>query len=326
MTKPVFQVDIATTAQSSLDACVPLALTADAGCFHNAQNLRMPMGIYNISTTRVCDKLIRLCRGLETYFKAFKSLDEMEKSDEMMQEVVDYIELSLYAAAEHVDDVESIASGFFKNRMQRDKHVAYRRFVTELKKNKRLVSAAANAMKHQQARIRLFSMEFAHGASSGCLHGYFIEGVESGAVGPSSTFHKGQNVFSITTLVWEIIVFLLSCSRDLAIFLNDVATQITGPPASTQFPMFSKAVASAARLPTYTFGEEHPFSRVTLHLRSDDGNGNQLELGLYGSIKRGWSKTARASFARHVSRFAGDGKTKSFRLVQPKTVVLHHWD
>jgi hypothetical protein len=286
----------------------------------------MPMGIYNISTTRVCDKLIRLCQGLETYFKAFKSLDEMGKSDEMMQEIVDYLELSLYAAAEHVDDIESIASGFFKNRALRDKQVAYRRFSAEIKKNKRFVSAAANAMKHQQARIRLFSMEFAHGGSSGCLHGYFIEGVESGAVGPSSTFHKAQDVFSITTLVWEVIVFLLNCSRDLAIFLNEVATRIMGPPTGTEFSMFSRAVVSAARLPNYTFGEEHPFSRVTLHIRSADGNAKPLESGLYGSIRHGWSKTAQASFGQYVSRFAGDGKTKSFRFAQPKTVVLHHWD
>ncbi|WP_124494564.1 hypothetical protein [Burkholderia contaminans] len=326
MTKPVFDVDIASTAQSSLDACVPLALTADVGCFHNAQNLRMPLGIYNISITRVCDKLIRLCQRLEAYFKAFKTLDGVEKSDEVMQEIIDYIELSLYAAAEHVDDIDSIASGFFKNRAQRDKHIAYRKFLTEIKKHKRLVSSAANAIKHQQARIRLFSMEFAHGTLQGCLHGYFIEGVDAGAVCPSSTFHKDQDAFSITTLVWEIIVFLLSCSRDLARFLNDVATQIMGPPASTQFTMFSKAVVSAARLPTYTFGEEHPFSRVTLHVRSADGNADPLDSGLYGSIKLGWSKTAPASFGRYVSRFAGDGKTKSFRFAQPKTLVLHHWD
>jgi hypothetical protein len=325
VTKPFFDVDIATNAQSCLEAHLPLALMTDEGCFHNANNLRMPLGIYNVSASRVCDKLTRLCQRLETYFNASDTLEPLQTSGEVMQELIDYIELSLYSAAEHVDDIDSIASGLFKNSALRDNHTAYRNLQKEIKKHKRLVSAAANAIKHQQSRIRMFSMEFSHGGSSGRLHGYFIEGVDAGVVCPSRTFHQSQDVFSITTLVWEIVVFLLNCSRDLSQFLQVVSTQAAGP-ANTKFEMFPKAVIAAARLPIYTFGEEHPFSRVTLRISSSDNETNLLESSLYGSINKGWSKTADASIGRFTSRFEGDGVTKSFRFVQPKSVVLHHWD
>jgi hypothetical protein len=321
--KQVFDIDIATNAPSSLDAHLPLALMSDEGCFHNANNLRMPLGIYNVSVSRVCDKLIRLCQRLETYFRDSNTLEPLEASDEIMQELLDYTELSLYAAAEHVDDIASIASGFFKTSALRDKYAPYRKLQKEIKKHKHLISAAANAIKHRQVRIRLFSVEYTHGGSSGLLHGYFIEGVEAGVVGPSGAFHQSQDVFSITTLIWEIIVFLLSCSRDLARFLVDITTK-SAEPASTKFELFQKAVTTAARLPMYTFGEEHPFSRVTLRINSSDGA--LLESSLYGSIAKRWSKTSEASFGRFTSRFAGDGKTKSFRFARPKSVSLHDWD
>ena len=325
MLKPTFDVDIATNAQSSLEAHLPLAFATDEGCLHSAKNLRMPLGIYNVSVSRVCDKLVRLCRRLETYFEASNTLESLQESDEVMQELIDYIELSLYAAAEHVDDIDSIASGFFKNSALRDKHASYRGLQKEIKIHKRLLSAAANAIKHQQSRIRMFSMEFAHGGSSGCLHGYFIEGVEAGVVCPSNSFHRSQDVFSITTLIWEIVVFLLNCSRDLARFLQVVTIQVEGP-VNAKFDAFSKAVSAAARLPNYTFGEEHPFSRVTLRISSSDEKTDPMKSSLYGSISNGWSKSANASFGRITSRFAGDGKSKSFRFAQPKSVVFHHWD
>jgi len=95
---------------------------------------------------------------------------------------------------------------------------------------------------------------------------------------------------------------------------------------NTQFEAFPKAVIAAARLPIYTFGEEHPFSRVTLRISSSDGEYDRLASHLYGSITNGWSSSSNASFGQFTSRFAGDGKTKSFRFAQPKSVVLHHWD
>ena len=115
MTKPQFTVDIAPNAQSSLEAHLPLVLLTDELCHHHGNGLRAPLGIYNVSVARICDKLIRLCKRMEMYFLASDTLEPLSSSDDLMQELVDYIELALYAAAEHIDDLDSIASGFFNN-------------------------------------------------------------------------------------------------------------------------------------------------------------------------------------------------------------------
>jgi hypothetical protein len=158
--------------------------------------------------------------------------------------------------------------------------------------------------------------------NEGCLHGYFIEGVEDGALCPSGAFHKDQQVFSVTALVWEVLLFLLLCSRVLKEFLESVGNQIQGP-INTTFEGFPNAVLAASRLPNYTFGEEHPFARSTLYLIRDTSSENPA---LYGSMLNGWDRNSDASFGQSTSRFEADGSTRSFIFAQPKTVALQHWD
>ncbi len=239
--------------------------------------------------------------------------------------LIDYIELALYAAAEHVDDIDSIASAFFARSTSGSKQADYRSLQSGIKRQKRLVPAAANAIKHQQSRIRIFSTEFEYSRVSGCLHGYFIEGVEDGTICPSSTFHHTQPIFSVTALAWEIVMFVLNCSRDLAWFLKAVApTAIEAKDVRCE--IFSKAVVAAARLPNYTFGEEHPFARATLRLINVGPNRELLASDLYGSILSGWPRAGTPQFGSFVCGYEGDGVSKKFRIVHPKSVVFHHWD
>lgn len=286
--------------------------------------LRMPLGIYNESISRASDKVIRLCRRLEDYFRSSVTVNPSRELDDLMIEVIDYVELSLYAAAEHVDDVDSIASGFFRNTHLRDKHPAYRELSKKMKSHKRLVAAAANAIKHQQSRVRLFSIDYSHAGRLGCLHGYFFEAVENGVVCPSSTFHQNHGVFSITTLVWEILTFLLQSSRDLAEFLVRVAPQVVGP-ARSDSDIFRKAVIAGARLPLYTFWEEHPFSRAALRITTNGMNEDVLSSGLYGSIREGWVNGLDPNFGGFAARFVSDGSTKQFRFPQLKSIGFQHW-
>jgi len=323
--KQLFGIDIASTAVSSLRAHDQLARCTLEDCRHEARELRMPLGIYNVSVSRVCDKVIRLCDRLDQYFSRPDGASPTRTDDDLMQEVIDYIELALYAAAEHVDDLEAIASGFFTNNALRDKNQYFRALQKQIKKNKKFVSAAANAIKHQQARIRMFSLEYSHLGKAGCFHGYFIEGVKNGVVVPSATFHKDQQVFSITSLAWEIIVFLLECSNDLSSFLGQVAQQTVGP-MNVPCPIFSKSVVAAARLPLYTFGEEHPFSRATVRIESSDENGEALQSHHYGSITNRWLNWGTPLFGSFVSRYVADGVTKSFQFPTPKSVAFAHWN
>ncbi|WP_298015535.1 hypothetical protein [uncultured Castellaniella sp.] len=326
--KPVFVVHISDETPSALEARVLLARATAERCLHTHNGLRMPLGIYNISVGRVTDKISRLSSKLENYFDKVRSVNPESQNnyDDEMQEVVDYIELALYAAAEHVDDIDSIATWFFKNRTLRDRDQAYRQLQKAIKKNKKFVAAAANAIKHQQSRIRIFSMEYSQASASGCLHGYFIEGVVDGVVGPSATFHRHQAVFSVNTLVWEIIVFLLCCSRDLATFLKSVVSEFIGPVRANDTGL-SRALAVAVRLPSYTFGEEHPLSRVTLHIGVPRGGlPSQLAQALYGSLNNPWLKDVPVRLGTSISRYTGDGVSRSFLRIDLKNMVPYYWD
>lgn len=297
---------------------------SDEGCFHQQSGLRLPLGIYNISISRVTDKLIRLCHRVETYFNSSNTLDPQSDIREVQLEIIDYIELSLYAAAEHVDDVKSICSGFFKHTSIRDKDQAFRTLEKAVKQHKHFVASAANAIKHQQSRIRIATLGFKDEQNVGALHGFFIEGVANGVVGPSSTFHKSHKLFSLTSLAWEIVLFLLLVSRDLATFLQSVCVQREGP-VKVASEQFAKAVVAAARLPIYDFGEAHPFSRATINLRAPEPSLPLLDSSLYGSIRHGWSRSSTPVFGQLMSQYEGDGKTKQFQLFQPESVSFQHW-
>lgn len=327
MSKLVFSIDISAGKPTPLEAQAILSRISARGCFHETMNLRLPLGIYNVSIQRVCDKLIRLCNGLENYFSKVRTIEpETPEIQSLRQEIVDYIEFALYAAAEHVDDVDAIASGFFKDKHQRNKNAAYKAFDADLKKHKKFVAAAANNIKHQQARVRLYSIEYRNGPSLGCLHGYFIEGVSNGEVGPSGIFHRDQLVFSVATLVWEVIVFLLLSSQTLARFLDSEANQFVGPIRDARGDSFAKLFSAAARLPNYTFGEEHPFSRVSLSLIAPpDDSLSSLNSGLYGSILHKWMPELGLTLGGFSFGYQGDGITTKFKIVGPKSVVLRNW-
>ena len=323
MNKPRFPVDI-TGAVSALEAHTILTAMSDEGCLHEQEGLRLPLGIYNISISRVSDKLIRLCRRVETYFNTPNTEDPQGDTRDVLLEIIDYVELSLYAAAEHVDDVKSICTGFFKHTSIRDKNQAYKAFDKAVKQHKHFVASAANAIKHQQSRIRLATLEFKDEAHVGALHGFFIEGAADGVVGPSSTFHKSKKLFSLTSLAWEIVLFLLLVSRDLATFLRSVCVQREGP-VRVASEQFAKAVMAAARLPIYDFGEAHPFSRATIQLNAPEPSLHLLESSLYGSILSGWSMSSIPTFGQLKSQYEGDGKTTQFQFFQPESVSFQRW-
>ena len=284
----------------------------------------MPLGIYNVSITRVCQKLENFCRRLEDYIKAASRLDDLRNLDALRRELIDYIELSIYAAAEHVDDIDFIVKGLYRDENQCKRRPAYKLLVKEIKTHKRFISAAANAIKHDQARIRLFSSEFRQGAIAGCLHGFFVESVVNGEVRPSVILQPGNEIFSITTLAWEILIFLLSASSSLGRFILAEVSALPGP-VNVQLDVFYKAVVAAARLPLYTFGESHPMSKATVVLVTNNGDDDGLNSAIYGSIKRPWLSEPAPIFGRNKCEYEGDGTSRQFRTAFPTNVGFVHW-
>ncbi|MEX2197435.1 MAG: hypothetical protein WD886_01385 [Burkholderiales bacterium] len=324
MAKPAFEIDVSHAAQSSLEAHSALATVDPVTCHHLSQKLRLPLGIYNVSIARMADRLISLCARAESYFKAADGLKGLNSKRSLRTELIDFMELAIYAAAEHVDDIDSIAKGFYRNTQKASKTAAYRTLNSDVKSHKRFLATVANAIKHQQSRIRLYSCEFRQPGVRGCLHGYFVEGVENGVVGPDKLLHTLHDVFSITSLPWEIITLVLRSSRSLRAFLSSEATLASGN-ADVHSERFSDAVVAAARLPLYTFGEEHPFARTTVTIKTSSGNPPDFDSGLYGSIRLPWTTTSAPTFGPDQTEFEGDGSTRTFRLAHPKSVAFQHW-
>ncbi|SEM66999.1 hypothetical protein SAMN04489760_13221 [Syntrophus gentianae] len=324
--KPEFKIDVFDSSNSPLEARTALAALDPQVGFHTSRNLRSPLGIYNISLSRLSDKIIRCCDRLERYFKTSTMIDVLRKKVDLQQEVIDYIELALYAAAEHVDDISLIVKGFFQDSKAYKSSDEASQVESVVKKHKTLISASINAIKHHQARIRLFSVKIRHAGIDHCLHGYFIEGVNDGIVGPNMIFNSNNfHVISTTSLIWEIICFTLNSSRALAKFIYRYSGA-TQKDNQAKEDIFTKAVVAAARLPIYSFDETHPFSTTRIIISADEHGHNLLNSGIYGSLTYRWLKSVDMEFFGTSENYEGDGVTKTFQIVNPKRLGLQHWD
>ena len=239
--------------------------------------------------------------------------------------LIDYIELSIYAAAEHVDDIELIAKHFYRSEQERKRCRHYRILNKEIKQQKMFISALANYIKHSQHRIRLFHLAYTHSGHSGVFYGYIIESVTDGVVGPSPVFHSNdRSVFSVTSLVWEVIAFVLKSSRSLETFLK--TKKLVQGSVKTKSEHFTNAIIAAARLPLYSLDDEHPFSTSTLRIKWDELSWEKASSLLYGSSSNPWTSSNQITFGQSGAAFAGDGITRSFKmLVSPSRVGLQHW-
>ncbi|ANQ21404.1 hypothetical protein BA893_06880 [Vibrio natriegens] len=321
--KPEYIVDLTEGATTALEALTWLSIVpSGVGC-HESKRLRKPLGIYNTSLQRIFSKLDKCCNKLQAYFTHASTTDGLAAVVDLQAEILDYIELSLYSAAEHVDDIESIASGFFSNTKECKKSPHVKKLNADIKVLKKFISSAVNGIKHQQSRIRFYSVDIKHEHRVFCLHGYFIEGVNNGVVGPCKILH-GQNnqIFSITSLVWEIICFVLNCSRSLANFLSKTL-DVAKSNDVQQFPLFIKVVTSASKLPVYSFDDLHPFDRTRIILQVDDPE--VLNSSLYGSLACSWSKSRDLVILRDQMGYVSDGVTRTFDIAVPKNLGLKHW-
>lgn len=321
--KSTFIVDFGVGASSPLAALLILGRLSNEGAFHVSNKLRPPLGIYNVSISRICDKVVKLATRLEQLFNAAADLDE-DLPAVLVSEIVDYVELAIYAAAEHVDDLDSIATYFFESTRYRNRHPAFKTLENAIKQHKKFIAAAANAIKHQQSRIRLVATEFSHGARSGLIHSYFIEAVDEGVICASPLFHQASGLLSITNLIWEILLFVLNCSVELSTFLRSVGKENVGP-TRPQSNEFCDAVKAAARLPLYSLGESHAFERGRLVLLAPDDLRLTMNSSLYGSLGRGWLHFSPFVIGRSIASFEGDGASQRFTLPLLKRIKLNHW-
>lgn len=300
-----------------------LAAVDAAEFYHRNRGMRAPLAIYNASLARVCPRIFRYCTDIEPLFHEVR-IDPRREGSASRAKVSESLEAMVYAAAEHVDDLEKLASGFFKTHGLAKRDSRYREFSNRIDKYKKLTSTIANKLKHEQARVRLSGMEIRHADIPVSLHGFVIEGVNDGVIGPHSSVHSVCPVLSLTTLAWEVLIFVAEASLALERFLKYFPA-LEGEHPNWSCEQFNSAVKAAARLPTYTFGEPHPFSRMTLRIDGSAAADGVLDSGLYGSIQRRWSESLDMTFQSFLLTFEGDGVSRSFALVKPSKVSLVHW-
>lgn len=323
--KPLFEIDLARDSQSSLEAHAMLELIDNKVTYHTQHNLRPALGIYNISTSRVLHKVADLCAKHEEYIRLNVANLDHESRSIAERALIDYIELTFYAAADHVDDLELIAKHFYRSAHERSKCPHLKMLSKEIKQHKKFISAVTNYIKHSQHRIRLFFLDYHHSGNKGTFYGYIIESVIDGVVGPSPIFHtENRQIFSVTSLAWAVILFLLRSSRALGAFLQ-TRTLVIGP-AKTRSEQLIDAVIAAARLPLYNLDDDHPFTEATFKIVWDEASRAQASSKLYGSASNRWQASKNIVIGNGGAAFAGDGVTRTFKvIIGPSRVGLQHW-
>lgn len=324
--KPVLTVDLGGPAPGGLTALSHLSALKAGVSHHEDHDQRHPLGIYNLSVTRVCEKVRRCSVILEEYFLLPPQITEIDKHAELRDGIVDRLELCLYVAAEHIDDVELIGKSFFKDPKQHPKSPHTKALNRAMKPLRDQITSVTNAIKHAQGRLRLFALEVNYDDRDMCLHGFFVEGFEGGAVAPSPVIHKsGGTVFSITSFLWGILLYIELISREIGRFLEAISAVDGSSAAPVGSTHFGDAVIALARLPLYSFDDTHPFERTRLVINHDEEAESKLRSNIYGSAMDRWSKSGEIRFGNRRFMMEGDGVSTRFTFSQPNQLRLQHW-
>jgi hypothetical protein len=328
--KPEFLIDLdVSRGTSPLKATGILSSLKPSALHHERHDCRHPLGIYNISTSKILRKICKCSEKLEAFQLGATHVDELEKLANIREELLDYLELCLYAAAEHVDDVEATALCFFESSSGAKKSPNVRKLKNAMNPIRGRISGVANAIKHQQSRIRLFSTNFKQAENEVCLHGFYVEKFHGGGISPSPLFHATkEKIISVTSFLWSIVTYLFSMSEALCDFIAaiDAMDHAEVIPALDN-SLVHKCIVGLVRLPLYSFDEKHPFESVRYLIKGGENVQKTLDSGIYGSLLRRWSKVSSAQIGPASSLIGeGDGTTRKFALVTPNTLHIQHWD
>lgn len=157
--------------------------------YHERQEKRHPLGIYNLTLTEVLDKTSALLTLYEEANHGLPYLDP-NKSD-WDESILNATNSLLYSIMNHLDGYKSIISCFFEDQTSKDANKVMRNIARGIRPYRDNVAKIVNSLKHKQTCLSPF---YFHCPGVFVL-GYFVEGVQpSGAIGPDPSVHKGGNV------------------------------------------------------------------------------------------------------------------------------------
>ncbi|MFG1228584.1 hypothetical protein [Xanthobacter wiegelii] len=213
MSKPVIEIS-PRGGGSPLPALNILSSLKNGASYHEQRDCRHPLGIYNISVARICDKVAKCADKLEAYWQVSGSPDSVDNLDATQGEMIDYLELAMYAAAEHVDDLEEIAKTFYNSDREAASSADVRLFKKAIKPLRDEISNFANTIKHAHGRLRLYQTDFYQDVSGIRVLGFFVEGWADGGIAPHRVLHSGgKTVLSLHHFFGMCLPMLGKCRR-----------------------------------------------------------------------------------------------------------------
>lgn len=309
----------------ALPALDRLGAVDDALLHNDTHDLRHPKGVYSVSVGKIYSKVKACAENLEVVFNRATKIDDLANLKKELTKASEDIANCLYAAAEHVDDVEAVTLCFYPHKRLHERHPGVKTFKREMDRIRKPFSSKANFIKHHQCQVRLFSSEFVHGGWPMCVHGFFVEQYAGGVLGPSPVLHaNGEKVLSVVSFLWDVIAYTFETSIALAKFIDGIAP--TTDPAPVDSESFANAFVAVARLPNYVMDGKHPFKRVNFSLGGSKKMEATLDSGLYGSIRHPWADTHHASLGSWMLAYDGDGVSKAFAFVTPQKIYVQNWD
>ena len=124
---------------------------------------------------------------------------------------------------------------------------------------------------------------------------------------------------SLSTLIWEIFVFLMKTSYNLRTFIEAETKLIT--PQNELSKAADDLILAITELPLYFFGEVHPLhgKGLVLEVRND-----VQYSPLQGAIGSPWDPAdlANCQIGYWAYRYNGDGVTRSMAIELPKQLKL----
>ena len=194
--------------------------------FHARLSLREPDAIYKLSLRQVWPAFASAMEAAEYIARErpFLSLSEASWQDTSLQR----IEHLLYVLVEHLEDCELILKSCFSDPAVFAKNEHVRRYRKVIRPYRDRVASAVNAIKHNQARLRLFAL---HGEEF-AAPGYFVEGVlPNGVVGPAPNIHGGDSSqafsFAFDLRLHFLCIFLVA--RNLTRAVERIVGPANGP-------------------------------------------------------------------------------------------------
>lgn len=271
---------------------------------------RHPLGIYNASLSSVASAFRRVVNKLKPIQTSLPKVDATQVDD-----LLDSTRSLLYSLAEHVEDCERILYALAElkpaNNPNRTKK-AVREFRTNIGDYLKTSSGVANHVKHAQNRLRYMVVSNDKAAALGL----FIEGfANDGSLGPNPEFHRGGSTgYSFNRFLRWHFCGIYWLSRNLSTFIYELRPELK--PAEVNDPNLPSILIEIAteigQLPTIFFPSE---AQDPVPLIEVTGAPDRVLTVQCPANRK--AVHALAGQLQISMSYAGDGTSRTFRLVNP---------